>query len=508
VPSLTRPDAIALFTARAAELGVTVPHSPTLDTLCERLDDLPLALELAAARTPLFTPEQLLERIGQRLDLLKGGRDADPRQQTLRATIQWSHDLLDDAEQTLFRRLSVFAGGCTYEAAEQVCDANADSLQSLIDKSLVRMRHTDLAPRYWMLETIREYASDRLARLGELEESQRRHAEFVLGLASELETALGSDPELRDRFAVEQENFRGALAWAEQGGHTDCQLSLIGRSWPFWWYRGNSDEGLRWVESALAHSEGEPSARRAKVLLAGAMFASRLGELARLKRYADESLGIARTLGETRSTTWPLIFLGLWASEVGNFDEATNLYQEAIAMAREAGDRKLVGIAINNLGVVAMQQGDFVRAAPLFEEALAISRVLGTLDEIPLETLNLASCLHHTGRSREAAEAAKEGLAMAREVGNLTSLGYGFFLLGEFACRQGRADVHAARLLGVAETLRNRVGEGLKDDAELLETMVKGLVSALGDEGFAKAFAQGKALSLDEAVEYALSLDS
>jgi tetratricopeptide (TPR) repeat protein len=204
------------------------------------------------------------------------------------------------------------------------------------------------------------------------------------------------------------------------------------------------------------------------------------------------------------ATTWPLIFLGIWALEVGNHDEAADRNLEAIAVARESGDRKLVGIATNNLGNTAMQQGDFVRAASLFEESLEISRELGTLDEIPLETLNLASCLYHIGRLREAAKAAKESLALAHEGGSPATLSYGFVLLGALACRQG-AEGGAARLLGVADLLMERVGETAADLAELLEPTRKELLAALGDEGYAKAFAEGRAMPVEDAVTFALA---
>ena len=162
VPPLAEDDGEALFSARARAVDPSFTSSEAVRKLCLRLDELPLALELAAARTALFSPEQLLERLSQRLDLLKGERDADPRQQTLRATIEWSYDLLSEEEQALFARLSVFAGGCSYEAAEQVVDADPDTLQSLLDKSLLRKRESEAGPRYWMLETIREYGAERL----------------------------------------------------------------------------------------------------------------------------------------------------------------------------------------------------------------------------------------------------------------------------------------------------------------------------------------------------------
>jgi len=183
VPSLIDEDAVALFTARARQLDPSFTSTPAVASLCQRVDNLPLPIELAAARTSLFSPEQLLERIGERLDLLKGSRDADLRQQTLRATIDWSYELLDAEERRVFRGFSVFAGGATLAAAEEVCDADADTVQSLLDKSLVRRRDTKIGPRYWMLESLREYALEQMVQESEAAEVQTRHAQWFTSLA-------------------------------------------------------------------------------------------------------------------------------------------------------------------------------------------------------------------------------------------------------------------------------------------------------------------------------------
>jgi predicted ATPase len=495
VPPLAEPEAVSLFCERAQ----TSP-SAEISELCRRLDSLPLAVELAAARTKALSPAQILDRLSQRLDLLKGRRDSDPRQQTLRTTIEWSYDLLSESEQALFRRLSVFAGGCALAAAEDVAGADVDDLQSLVEKNLLRFSNE----RYWMLETIREYAAERLMASRELEDAKDRHAEFVLTLASQVETTLASQA-AHDGLLLEEDNFRAALAWAEDAGQTDVQLGLIGRSWTFWWYRGHPAEGLRWVESALARSEGERSLRRASVLNAGAMFAHRHCDWLALKTYAEESLGIARELDDTRSTIWPLIFLGLWAGDVGEYDEATKFFEQAIRVARETGDRGLVGAATNNLGVVAMVNGDFVRGAKLFEGALAISRELGTRDEVSLETINLAWCFYEIGQAHKAAKAAEDGLSLALETDNLPSLEGGLVLLAALAGRQGNADV-GARLIGTVEMLRDRLGGSA--DPELdpdLERTVAELQEALGEEEYTKAFAEGQTMSASEAVEYALA---
>ena len=232
IPSFTRGEAVA--------------------ELCLRLDELPLALELAAARTALFSPEQLLERLSQRLDLLKGERDADPRQQTLRATIEWSYDLLSEEEQRLFARLSVFAGGCSYEAAEQIADADPDTLQSLLDKSLAPQTRVGVGSRYWMLETIREYAAERLEESGEAGHVNDRHRDWFASLAEEADmSSRGGDRVWFDLLEAENDNARVALDTARRLGQTDVEVRLATHLWGFWAERGQVGEGVRVLEAAL-----------------------------------------------------------------------------------------------------------------------------------------------------------------------------------------------------------------------------------------------------------------
>jgi predicted ATPase/class 3 adenylate cyclase len=252
VPPLAAPEAVELFCVRAQ-----LDPDSTIAELCVRLDNLPLAVELAAARTRVLTPAQILDRLTQRLDLLKGGRDADPRQQTLRATIAWSHDLLGDAEQGLFARLAVFAGGCTLEAAEQVIDADIDTLQSLVDKSLVR--HS--GGRFWMLETIREYAVERLDESREAATIRRGQAEFFVALAEELELSsrTGDQPALFERLSADNANLRQAVEWARDSGDVELELRLVTALWAYWFARGYVSEGRRWLEDALARTDKPPA---------------------------------------------------------------------------------------------------------------------------------------------------------------------------------------------------------------------------------------------------------
>jgi predicted ATPase len=257
VPSLSARDGVALFLARARQLGAEPAADGGVEELCERLDELPLALELAAARTLLFSPRQLLERLVQRLDLLQGERDADPRQRTLRATIEWSYDLLQEPEQVVFRRLAVFVGGCTYEAAETVCGAGPDELQSLLDKSLLRRRDTDEGPRYWVLETMREFAAERLLASGELDALRKAHARYFVGRADERDIRRFSivDEEGLAWLSSERENVHAAVAWAVERGD-DALFAVAARALCSWWlYSGWGRQGLHRIECVLTRRE-------------------------------------------------------------------------------------------------------------------------------------------------------------------------------------------------------------------------------------------------------------
>lgn len=270
VPPLAEPEAVDLFSARAG----TEPDD-TVHQLCRALDNFPLALELAAARASVLSPRQILDRLSKRLDLLKGGRDADPRQQTLRATIEWSYDLLAGDEQRLFARLAVFGGGCTLEAAEEVIGADLDTLQSLVDKSL--LRHTE--ERFWMLETIREYAAERFRASGEADELRRRHAEHFLALVEEAEPYVREESqEWLTRLEREFANLRVALDQLHASGQGELALRLAGSASEFWASRDHITEGRRHLERALS-TDQRPTAARARALTGAAHLATRMSQL-------------------------------------------------------------------------------------------------------------------------------------------------------------------------------------------------------------------------------------
>jgi predicted ATPase/class 3 adenylate cyclase len=311
VPPLEPEEGAELFVTRARAGDPGFVPTASVPELCARLEHLPLALELAAARLRVLSPEQLLDRLSERLDLLKAGRGADPRQQTLRATLEWSHELLTPEEQKLFRRLAVFAGGCTLGSAEAVCDADLDDLEALVDKSLVRIRETN---RFWMLETIREYATEQLEASGEVEELRRRHAAHFLALAEEAEPyAREVDAGWLDRLDRELDNLRAALDWLELVGETQLVLRLAGALDDLWGSKGHLAEGRRRLEDALAADES-PTAARAKALNAAADMAIGDAHVAAVRLRAGEALTLHGQLGNkwalpgpfTSSATPPL----------------------------------------------------------------------------------------------------------------------------------------------------------------------------------------------------------
>ena len=369
VPPLAEDDGEALFSARARAVDPSFTSSEAVRELCLRLDELPLALELAAARTALFSPEQLLERLSQRLDLLKGERDADPRQQTLRATIEWSYDLLSEEEQALFARLSVFAGGCTYEAAEQVADADPDTLQSLLDKSLLRKRESEAGPRYWMLETIREYGAERLEAAGEAQDLHRRHAEHYLTLARELEPHAAVTREWLDSLEREHDNVRVALDRLSAHGDAQLALALAESVWRFWKMRGHQAEAQRRLESLLA-LDTSPTVARGHALNAVVGMAVDNGEYETGRLYAEEALAIHREHGDAWGIARSTYMLGYAAIESGDFETARPLFEETVRLMAELGHEQYVGQATFNLGWALEELGERERAEKLAEENL------------------------------------------------------------------------------------------------------------------------------------------
>ncbi|MGH3111158.1 MAG: ATP-binding protein, partial [Gaiellaceae bacterium] len=377
VPPLEHSDATALFAARARAVDPSFTPTPVVAELCRRLEELPLAIELAAARTAVFSSEQLLERLSGRLDLLKGDRDADPRQQTLRATIEWSHDLLSEAERRLFRRLAVFVGGCTYDAAEKVTDADPDTLQSLLDKSLLRKRDAAGEARYWMLETIREYAAERLEASGEAEERRRRHAGRHLALAQEAEPHLRQESMVWvDRLEGEHDNIRAALDFLERSGEHERALHLVASVWWLWSLNGHFDEGRRRLETALA-GEIRPTAARAYALVGAGDIAGDLGDDATSIARLEEALGLLRELGDEWGVAYALLGLGISHAAKDDFAGAHRMFEESVRLFEELDDEHWSLQVSRRLAWSHERLGDLETARAIQEDILRRARASG-----------------------------------------------------------------------------------------------------------------------------------
>ena len=505
VPPLAENDGEALFVARARAVDPSFTSTTDVAELCLRLDELPLALELAAARTVLFSPKQLLERLSQRLDLLKGERDADPRQQTLRATIEWSHDLLDGEEQQLFARLAAFAGGCTYEAAEQVAGADPDTLQSLLDKSLLRKRETGLGPRYWMLETIREFAAERLEAAGDAAELRRRHAEHFTTLAEEAEPPLREDSlEWTERLELEHDNLRTGFDYLEATQEYELALRLGGALSRFWYLHSHLSEGRRRLESALRFDG--PDEIRAKALIGASVMALNLGDTGAAKTYAEEALVLRRALGDAWGIAYSEMMVGNALGEAGEVADARPRIEESLRLFRELGDEHYVTVAMTNLAWMTEELGEVEQARELNEEILRRARAMGARRLESFALAQLGMCARDQGRSNEAASMLKESIVINREVEDLLEFVYNLARLAAVFVDQGRAET-AAQLLARSEALAEELG--VADpwwNTRRNEATLAALRRHLEVEAFERAWDEGRKLTLDEAV--ALALDS
>jgi predicted ATPase/class 3 adenylate cyclase len=380
VPPLASLDAVSLFCERSG-----LESSDDIAELCARLDNLPLAVELAAARTTALMPGQILERLSQRLDLLKGGRDADPRQQTLRATIAWSYDLLTGGEQRLFRSLAVFAGGCTLEAAEEVCDADLDTLQSLVEKSLVRFSDG----RYWMLETIREYAAERLER----EDPSVVHARlagWAVDCAAEPDRR--ERPRWRQSIGTEYPNVRAALEWLEHDENSDSLTTLVSRLATYWDGVGDYREGRRWIEAMLRTSDAI-TAERATARNRFVQMLRAQGDLDAARAQNDRVQEEAVALNDLDLLADAKANRGAIEYVARNLEDAVTHYEASIALLRQLGDEAQVAVMQHDLGLIALTADDIPRAHALFTEAheRAIAHGYAELDAGILGSLGYVS---------------------------------------------------------------------------------------------------------------------
>ena len=558
VEGLMRYEAVRLFVDRARQrlhdFEVTQHNADTVARMCRKLGGIPLAIELASARLGALAVEQVAQRLEVSLDVLKGNtRSAVPRQQTLRATLDWSHDLLSEEERALFRRLFVFAGGWTLEAAESVCSGGdieqeivLDLLGELVDKSLVVIgANMGGVVRYRMLEPIRQYARERLDESREAAQVQSSHAGFFLALAEEAEPQLAKpqQAEWLDRLESEHDNLRAALTWA-LGREIDPGPRMAGALGRFWHTRGYLSEGRTYLEAA-ARSAAVPATVRAKALKGLGWIAEPQGDYERARAAYQESLELYRGSDYKRGVANALGDLGSLALDRGDYGEATSLLEESLTLHRELGSKEEVVGVLNGLGIMASANGERERSVSFFSEALALGRGTGNVRMTAVSLGNLGITMLVHGDPDQAAVLLEEGLALFRDIGDNSNIAIGLMHSALAALIQGdheRAKAlsqeslkllqkaedkqhipdcleimageagaqdqaqRAARLWGAAEAMREDLGVPLQpEDRKLLDPFLATARSSLGEEEWQTTLTEGRAMMPNQAIEYSLS---
>ena len=524
IESLATTDAVRLFVTRAhalkTDFSLTGENAAAVAGICARLDGLPLAIELAAARVKVLPPASLLARLDRRLPMLTGGaRDLPARQQTLRDAIAWSHDLLTPDEQIIFRRLGVFAGGWTMGAAESLLQRDdrfdfLTVLTALVDKSLVRQVHDAAGePRFTMLETIREFAVEQLASHDDEVEVRGAHARFFVMLAESAATGLwGSEQPLWiDRLLVDLDNLRAALSWSLEAPVADSErietgMRLVVALFPYWFWQSRFVEARRWIDTALRWSDGQHSALRAATLYTAAMIDHHLGDYATAERLAAASLALARARGEASLAGRAFLALSLLDGRRGDHRTGADNAAAALAIFRQHEDTVWTGLALTRLGVELHGGGDPAAARPLHTEALHLWREVGFATGVAMALGNLGDVERELGELAESSACLRESLRIGRALCMDWVMTEDLYFLADVARRSGRLS-DAALLFGAADRRRETIGHApFGNIPEMVETGVAAIQSALGVEPFATAWAEGHTMSGDLAVSMALGI--
>ena len=504
VPTLATHEAVSLFQARALLRNQSFELDPVVSEICDRLDGLPLAIELAAARTKILTTAQILERLGRRLDLLTGGaRDAPERQRALRSTIEWSYDLLDEHERTLFARLAVFAGSFSIEAAEAVVDADLDGLASLVDKSLLRETGQG---RFFMLETLKEFATERLQASGEANQFRSRHADWMLELALEAEPHLEGRAEQAvwlDTLDPERDNLRAASATLrelDRGGHA---LRLLSALWRLWFMRGPLSEGRRLLEAALEAAPPEPGVERARGLRVLGNLRHAAGEWEEAALLYGQALELSRRAGDEHEEALALLGLAGAASARGELDLAKEHVKAGAKLARQCGEVRVVASATAYLGVLALHEGDYAAARVCFEESLdaMAGEEFGTVVNLS----NLALVAFRSGDLPEAAARLRDCLMLSLRLHDHLSMTHALEVLAAVLAGRGELTL-AARILGASAGLREDEGLSLQELEAELHDETHALVGAqLGATQLERELAAGREAELEDLIGTAIA---
>ncbi len=585
VEALLKYEAVNLFVERARlakpEFELTEQNAAAVVEICCRLDGLPLAIELAAARIKLLPPEAMLTRLAgmagmqNSLKLLVGGaRDLPARQQALRSTIEWSYGLLAEGEKTLFRRLSVFASGCTLEAAETILDFGFSGLESpvapddpksqvqtpkldviedlasLVDRSLLRSttgQEGSGEPRFSMLETIREYARERLEEYGEAQATRQRHASFYLALAerAQLQAPVSRHSSWLEKVEAEQDNLRAVLQWSLEQNEVETALRLSGALSYFWQIRGNMSEGRRWVEAALALPgaeqyrtayaqaligagtitwlQGDPTAARSWCERAAAIYRELgdqrglalslitlgqstlfLGDAAQAGSLLEEGLALYRQIGVTLGIAQSLFVSGQVKVSLGEFVAARSYFEESLALYRQSGNDWWAAQALNSMGDLARVQGEYSEAQTLYEESLAMFRELRAKTDVPASLHNLGHVAIMRGDLTQAASLFEESLALHRETGNKPGIIESLAGLAGVAGAQKQPE-RAARLFAASAALQADVSPPAWPAERLAyERNLATARAQLDEHAWSAAWQQGRGMTMDQAVSYAL----
>jgi predicted ATPase len=508
VPPLPRDDAVHLFAARARAVDpafeLTEVRVQSIAEICTRLDGLPLALELAAARTKLLPPETMVGRLERSLELLTGGaRDLPARQQTLEATLDWSHELLEQDARSLFAQLAVFRGGWTIEAAEAVAREDVVAgLGVLVDESLARR----VNGRFAMLETIREYAARRLEESGRVDETRRRHAEHFLALAEAAAETLVTGTvtgETMARLDAEHDNLRGALAWAAAARQIEIEVGLAAALSRFWLVRGELTEARRTFEGLIERSADADPALRARVYVHAALYPYRQGDVERSKELWTTALELYREVGDEVEEGRCLAELGSVAIYEGDLDLAEQLYQESLDHFRKHGHTVRLCIALSNLGAMASMRGDYEAAAQYQEDVLPLQREIGDRDGLAVSLHNFGRTQIKRGRLEQARELLDEAMELGLELGYKEVIAY---------CLQGYAELAltndpelAARYCGASLAILDEIGVRISGDEETdYAATYERLVGKLGEERVEELTVEGRNAPRDEIVADAL----
>jgi len=481
VGQLMQYEGVRLFVERARavspEFSLTAENAQAVLEICVRLDRLPLTIELAAARIKTFSPYEILARLENRLELLMGGaRDLPERQRALRSAIDWSYDLLDDQERAVLRRMAVFSGGCTREAAEEVLSSNhsgeeaghmdltparvSDLLESLLDKSLLLRDEVRGEVRYSMLETVSEYAAEKLSQSGELEALRWRHARYYLGFAEKAKDHLQGPQQVEWLGSLEREqnNARAVLAFLLEHGEAMLALRLGSALWRFWQLHGHLTEGRLWLDRSLALAGNVTPQVRADALNAAGNLAWSDSDFDHARIMYRQSLEISRESGDKRGMARPLNNLAVLAHAQGDYGQAADLFEQSLALKRELGDRAGTASSLNGLGTVMQDWGNYAEAKNMYEESLALFRELGDRHGIASALTNLGVNSVLMGDPDKARILYEEALALRRDLGDVQGVSNVILNMGEAACYKGDYSA-AAALYEQSLDMRRQMGE-------------------------------------------------